>query len=143
MRRALLSAVLAISALSVACDQSTPPAPTSSTTSLSPFTGSWRSDNTAATTSACSSMNWTITPATATSATIAYTATCSGVAVSGTGTGTLDGTTLNWSTSGTAANNCAFGLNGTARADTGADLRVAYTGTVCGRPVSGTETLHR
>lgn len=88
-------------------------------------------------------MNWTITPTGATTATIAYTATCSGVPVTGTGSGTLNGTTLTWTTNGTAANNCAFGLNGTAAADTGTDLRVAYSGTVCGLPVSGTETLHR
>lgn len=88
-------------------------------------------------------MNWTITPNTATTATIAYTATCSGVAVNGTGSGTLNGNTLAWTTSGTAANNCSFGLNGTAVADSGADLRVTYSGTVCGTPVTGTDTLHR
>ena len=88
-------------------------------------------------------MTWTITPTGAATATIAYSATCSGVAVTGTGSGTLNGATLNWTTSGTAANNCPYGLSGTATPDGAADLRVTYSGTVCGQPVSGTDTLHR
>ena len=40
-------------------------------------------------------MTWTITPTGAATATIAYSATCSGVAVTGTGSGTLNGATLN------------------------------------------------
>ena len=88
-------------------------------------------------------MNWTVTPTSATTATIAYTATCAGVPVSGNASGTLNGTTMNWTSSGTAAV-CAFTLNGTAvPATSTTDLNVTYTGTVCNTPVNGTDTLHR
>lgn len=88
-------------------------------------------------------MTWTITAVTASTATINYSATCGGVPVVGTATGTLSGATLNWATTGTASNGCAFTLSGTATPDTTADLRVVYSGTVCGLPISGTEILRR
>ena len=125
-----------------ACNSSTPDAPTTTTPTIDSFTGSWRSASTTST-GACTAMNWSITPTGASSATIAYTATCAGVPVNGTATGTLNGSTLNWATSGTAANGCGYGLNGTATPDLGTDLRVAYGGTVCGVPVSGTDVLRR
>jgi len=65
------------------------------------------------------------------------------VPVSGTANGTLNGATLNWTTTGTAANACPYALGGTAVPDANADLRVAYSGTVCGVPVTGSDTLRR
>jgi hypothetical protein len=67
------------------------------------------------------------------------------VPVTGVGNGTLNGTTLDWTTTGTAASACPFALNGTATPSTAiaTDLSVTYSGTVCGVPVSGSDTLHR
>jgi hypothetical protein len=145
MRGLILYGVLICGVALAACDrsESDTTTPTTPTPAMNTFTGTWHSTSTTSTTGGCSSTNWTISPTGATTATIAYTATCSGVAVAGTGNATLNGNTLTWATNGTAANNCAFGLSGTAVPDTAADLRVAYSGTVCGRPVSGTETLRR
>jgi hypothetical protein len=142
MRRTVFAAVM-MPFLLAACDRSSSDTPAMPTPTMNAFAGTWRSSAVTAVNGACTSMNWTITPTGTASATIAYSATCSGVAVTGTGNGTLSGNTLNWTTSGTAANNCSFGLNGTAIPDSGADLRVTYSGTVCGLPVSGSDTLHR
>jgi hypothetical protein len=133
----LLGVLLAFTA----CDRtSSPSSPTPAPTAMSSFSGNWRST---AATGACTAMNWTITPTGATTATIAYTATCAGVPVSGNANGTLNGTTMNWTTNGTAAV-CSFTLNGTAvPAASTTDLNVNYTGTVCNTPVSGSDTLHR
>jgi hypothetical protein len=87
-------------------------------------------------------MNWTVSPTGATTATIAYTATCEGVPVSGTANGSLNGTIMSWTTTGTAGT-CAFGLNGSAVPSATTDLNVGYSGNICGTNVSGTETLHR
>jgi hypothetical protein len=141
--RLTILALLTAPILFAACGNSTSDTPTTPTPTINSFSGTWRSSTVTSVNGACTSMNWTITPTGATSATIAYSATCSGVAVTGTGNGTLNSNTLNWTTSGSAANNCSFGLSGTAVPDSGADLRVTYSGTVCGLPVSGTDTLHR
>ncbi|HKB13193.1 MAG TPA: hypothetical protein VKD69_21160, partial [Vicinamibacterales bacterium] len=106
---------------------------------MSAFVGTWRSTATAG---ACSSMNWSVTQNSATTATITYVANCAGVPVTGTANGTLSGTTMNWTTTGTAANTCAFALNGTAVPGSNmSDLNITYTGSVCGTPVSGSDTL--
>jgi hypothetical protein len=124
-----------------ACDRSTPSNPTPTPDPMSAFVGTWRSTGVAG---ACTAMNWSVVQTGATTATITYATTCAGVPVTGTANGTLSGTTMNWTTSGTAATTCAFALNGTATpAATATDLNVAYTGSVCGAPVSGSDTLHR
>jgi hypothetical protein len=123
-----------------ACDRTSPSNPTP-VDPMSAFTGTWRST---ASGGACTSTNWAVTQTGATTATITYAANCAGIPVTGTASGTLNGTTMNWTTTGTAANTCAFALNGTAAPGaTSTDLNVAYTGNVCGTPVSGSDTLHR
>ena len=62
--------------------------------------------------------------------------------MSGTATGTLSGTTMTWTTSGNAGA-CPFALSGTGVPAASTDLAITYAGTVCGAPVSGTDTLHR
>jgi hypothetical protein len=123
-----------------ACDNT--PAPSNPTTSaINGFAGAWRST---ASVGACTSMNWTVTPTGATTATIAYTASCVGVPVSGNANGTLvNGSTMSWTTTGTAGS-CSFNMNGTAvPASSTTDLNVTYTGNVCGTNVNGSDTLHR
>jgi hypothetical protein len=126
--------------MSAACDKSTPSAP-SNGFSLSSLSGTWRS---AATVSSgvCNNITYTVTPTGATTATVNYTATCVGVPVTGTGSGTLSGSTFSWTTSGVTGA-CSYSLNGTATPVAAADLNVMYGGTVCGVAVSGSEVLHR
>jgi hypothetical protein len=143
MRLLTLSAALMLLVTLAACNRTTSATPTTPTTPISAFTGTWRSTSTSTGSGACTAIDWSITPATLTSATIAYTATCAGVPVSGTANGTLNGATLNWTTTGTAANACPYTLSGTAVPDNTTDLRVAYSGTVCSVPVSGSDVLRR
>ena len=77
-----------------------------------------------------------------------FTGTCaSNITVTGSGTGTLSGSTINWNASGLVGQggvNCPFTLtNDTATLGTDGNLVVAYSGTVCGIPVSGTETVKK
>jgi len=125
-----------------ACNRTmTPSNPTPAPNPMSAFIGSWHSTTT---TGACTAINWSVASTNNTTATILYTATCAGVPVTGTAAGTLNGTTMNWTTSGTAANTCTFAINGgAAPAAIATDLNVTYTGNVCGTPVSGSDTLHR
>jgi hypothetical protein len=126
-----------------ACSNSTSPeAPTTTTPTIASFTGSWASTSLAATGNVCSAMTWTITSSSDTAVTINYRATCAGEPVTGTGTGTLNGSTLNWTTTGTAANTCSFAMTGTAIPNTSGDLNLTYGGTVCGIPVAGSDVLH-
>jgi hypothetical protein len=142
-RRIIAAVVVAIALGASACGRdhdATPTTPTP-TSGIALFSGSWTSLPAAAV-GVCNTMTYTVAPTGATTGTITYAATCSGVPVSGTGTGTVDGTTLNWTTSGNAAA-CPFVLGGTAVPDTASTMKVTYTGTVCGAPVSGTDTLRR
>jgi hypothetical protein len=142
--RATLASLIPIAALLLsvsACSEKTPSTPTPTPDPIAPFTGVWRSTST---TGACTAINWSVTAATPTTATIVYTTTCAGLPVTGTANGTVNGTTMNWSANGTAANTCAYTISGTATPATIAtDLNVTYTGNVCGTPVSGSDTLHR
>jgi len=143
MTRFTVCVVLVLGFAFNACSGSTPSSPTTAAPTINTFTGSWRSTTTTAVAGACSSTNWSVNPTGANTATIAYSATCAGIPVNGTGNGTLNGSTFSWTTNGTAANACPFGLSGTAVQDTTtpADLRVDYSGTVCGVPVAGTQLM--
>lgn len=130
---------------------STPTTPSSSAT-LDQFAGTFSSTPTTASPSAtsCNNLKYTVTPTSATTATITFSATCAGnVAVNGTGTGTLSGSTLNWNAQGTIAQgtfSCPFTFpNGsnTAVPDGTNAVKVTYSGTVCGIPVSGSEVVHK
>src|SRR5438552_3551887 len=139
-RSALLFAVVCtIVCASVSCSggasTSSPSAATTSASSaVAPFAGTWTSatlPSGAADLPGCTGVTYTVTPTGASTATIAYTATCAGVAVSGTGNGTVNGSTLNWTTVGNAGG-CAFSLGGTAVQAGASDLSIVYSGTVCG-----------
>jgi hypothetical protein len=69
--------------------------------------------------------------------------------VNGTGAGTLGGTTLNWNAQGTITQGsltCPFvfpsGSN-TAVPEGTNSLKINYSGTVCGIPVSGSEVVRK
>jgi hypothetical protein len=64
--------------------------------------------------------------------------------VSGTASGTISGSAINWSANGTATggglSDCPVALSGTALISTN-QIQVPYSGTTCMGPVSGTEVL--
>ncbi len=133
---------------------STTPAPgtgtgTSGGLSIQAFSGSWASGSAGGTTlpTTCTAFDYRVTPSTdGRSGTVAFTATCAGIAVDGTGAGTLNGEVLSWSAQGTASRvglTCPFTFSeGTAALENGG-VRLTYRGTVCGFPVSGSELLRK
>src|SRR4051812_8284958 len=129
---------------------STPTSPTTpATASLDTFAGTWQSVTASTPPTGCGNLKYTITPTTATSANVTFTATCaSNINVAGSGSGTLAGNVINWSASGLVSPggvNCPFTFtNSKATIDEASkQIVVAYTGVVCGIPVSGTETVKK
>jgi hypothetical protein len=159
-----ISAVLAVAALTAACgfEHSTsviaPTAPTTSTSttpSAPTMTGVWSSGNGATPSGVpdpgtCTNFQFEITNQSATAIAGTFTATCGGgVALSASGTGSLNGNAVTINVSGNATGlpsipSCHFELtaNGTIE-DNGYTLPLSYTGTTCLGPVRGNETLHR
>jgi hypothetical protein len=135
------SLVAMASACARQADMTTSPSSTSSTSAVSALSGTWRSASGVAA-GACSGITYTVTPSGATTASVTYTATCSGIAVNGSGSGSANGDTLTWTTTGTAGP-CAFDLNGTAKATGTSTANVNYAGTLCGLPISGTVPVTR
>ena len=126
----------------------------SSPTSPSPavgmdtFAGTWSSVTASTPATGCGNVQYTVTPVSTSSATVSFAATCGGnINVNGGGTGSISGSTLNWTANGLVSQggvNCPFTLtNGTATKDPTGNVVVHYSGTVCGIPVSGTETVKR
>jgi len=127
---------------------STPTTPSNPTVSINTFAGTWNSVTASTPPTGCGNVKYTVTPASATTATVQFNATCTGnIAVNGTGTGTLSGSTLEWSGGGIVAQgnvNCPFTFtNGKAATDASGQLVVTYSGTVCGIAVSGAETVKK
>ena len=159
MKSRLAAACLLASVVSTGCDipflggkdkdeKTNPTGPSSPTVSLDAFAGTWSSVNESTPAAGCGNVKYTITPTTATSATVTFTATCAGnIAVSGSGTGTLSGDTLNWSGNGLVSQggvNCPFSFtNSRATLNVDGTITINYTGTVCGVPVSGTEVVRK
>lgn len=114
------------------------------------FSGTWASTagQSVPLGASCGDFEWRITEASADGVQGTFAATCAGnVRVSGTGSGALSGTTLNWNMSGTATPSqgagCPFTLSGAAVPEATDAIRVHYSGTVCGVAVSGSEILNR
>src|SRR5262245_152569 len=112
-----------------------------STVKIDQFAGSWQSVTAATPATGCGNVKYTVTPTTATAATVSFTATCaSNITVTGSGNGTLAGDALNWSSSGLVAQggvNCPLSFtNSRPTRDSNKQVVVAYSGTVCGIPVS-------
>jgi hypothetical protein len=67
--------------------------------------------------------------------------------VSGSATGTLSGSTINWSANATATvpgvPSCPIALSGTATLEANNQIRIPYSGTTCLGPVSGTEIIKK
>jgi hypothetical protein len=162
MKSSTTAALVLACVLAAGCDllnnknsssSSAPTSPTTPTTpaaSITAFAGTWQS---AATTSlpvtGCGNLTYTVTPTGTSSANVTFAATCaSNITVNGSGSGTLAGSIITWSASGLVGQggvNCPFTFNNnTATIDTAANtVQVAYTGSVCGIPVSGSETVKK
>lgn len=127
----------------------TPTSPTTPSASITAFAGTWSSTTTATSLpiTGCGNLTYTVTPTGTNSANVVFAATCaSNISVNGQGSGTLTGNVITWSASGLVGQggvNCPFSFNNnTATIDsTSSQVTVAYTGTVCGIPVSGSETV--
>jgi hypothetical protein len=161
MKSSIASALALACVLTAGCDllnqnsssngTSTPTTPTTPTTSITAFAGTWQS-TTAATTlpvTSCGNLTYTVTPTGTNSAAVVFAATCaSNISVNGSGSGTLTGNVVTWSAGGLVGQggvNCPFSFNNnTATIDpTSNQVTIAYTGTVCGIPVSGSETVKK
>lgn len=111
--------------------------------------GTWASTAVTTAQNTCTNYKWTVTSISGNTGSGTFSATCFGsLLVTGTGTGTLSGTTLVWTATGAATTlvggvSCPFSLSGTASFDNEGQLRIPYTGTTCLGPVSGTEILKK
>jgi|SRR5436309_11347821 len=153
MKSTLLPALMMAALAASGCDllskknPSTPTTPTP-TTSAEDFAGTWQSVTASTPATGCGNLKYTVTPTGTTSANVTFTATCaSNITVTGSGAGTLSGQTINWAASGLVGQggvNCPFSFTNS-KATLGADKQIVinYSGTVCGIPVSGTETVKR
>jgi hypothetical protein len=128
--------------------EATTPTSPSGSTSMDAFAGTWSSATASTPASGCGNVKYTITPTTSTSAAVTFNATCaSNITVNGSGAGTLNGNVIDWGASGLVAQgnvNCPFTFtNSKATMGTDGQVVVNYNGTVCGIPVSGTETVKK
>jgi hypothetical protein len=133
---------------------------TSSAASVDGFVGQWTMDTStdglsgvleaATAASACGQIEFRVVKdADGTSAAIVFAATCARIRLRGEGKGTVSGNILYWKSEGTvtldSGRSCRFAFTEGNRATPAGDgaIKVAYNGTVCDTPVSGTETVHR
>jgi len=157
MKSSFAAALVVACALAAGCDligkkdsSSTPTNPTPTpTTSIDAFAGTWQSATASTPATGCGNLKYTVTPTNATSANVSFTATCaSNITVTGSGAGTLAGNVISWNASGLVAQggvNCPFTFTNSKATldDATKQVTVAYSGTVCGIPVSGTETVKK
>jgi hypothetical protein len=142
---------LAIATLTGCTSSSSPARPTSTQgTTLDAFAGVWSSRGAAAAgalPNGCTQLDYDVTPATdGRSAAVRFNGACAGITANGSGRGTLSGETLNWTAEGTtsyAGLTCPFSFTNSSATRVGNDLRVDYSGSVCGVAVKGSELLKR
>ena len=146
--------VVAVMALLAGCSSKpaaqspvTPTSATSATTTIDTFVGTWTSGAGGGMPGgACNGVNYTFSKASDTSATVAYSGNCAGVAIVGTGKGTLNGSVLNWEAAGTATGNglsCPFSFSNSTATPQADGILINYNGSVCGLPVSGSHLVHK
>jgi hypothetical protein len=150
----LFAVFAAASFLTTACDSldkltgaKSPTSPTPAV-ALGDFAGTWVTSRSSVPATSCGGVTYTVTPVTASSANVTFSATCAGnIQVNGTGSGTVSGSTLGWNAQGTVTQgtlSCPFTFtNGKATQEAAGGVRIVYSGTVCGIPVSGDEVLKK
>jgi len=156
MKTYIFACVLAVSVAAAACvgfDHSTSVTTPTTSSGTNLLAGTWQSVQDATGTiipdpNTCTNFKWVATSQTATSAAGSFSATCNGVAFTGTASGTLSGTSVAWSANGTATGSplpqspCNISLTGTAELGTDS-IRVPYSGTTCMGIVAGVQILNR
>jgi hypothetical protein len=139
-------------AMFAGCSSSSSPTRPTSTqgTTLDAFAGAWTSRGAAAAgvlPNGCAELDYDVTPGSdGRSAAVRFSGACAGITATGTGRGTLSGETLNWSAEGTtsyAGLTCPFSFTNSTATRVGNDLKVDYSGSVCGVAVKGSEVLTR
>ena len=120
-------------------------APTSS--GIGALLGNWSSTNLVPSASTCSDFKWNVTEQTGISASGTFSATCAGdLKISGTASGTLSGSTINWNAQATASVpgplSCAITLSGAAELAVDS-IRMPYSGDTCLGKVNGVEVLRK
>lgn len=149
--RFLLAVIVALTVSSAGCvfqnaNSSTSP----DSISLATLLGTWTSANGVTTSfptaQACGNFQWTVTNQSGQTASGTFSATCAGgITLNGTASGTLNGSSVDWTATGQATESglpgCPFSLSGTATLTNSTTLSIPYSGTTCFGPVSGTETL--
>jgi hypothetical protein len=125
-----------------------PTSPSSSSAAVGDFAGTWVTSSSTLPAASCGAVKYTVTPATSTSANITFSATCAGnIEVNGNGTGSVSGSALDWNAQGTVTQgslSCPFNFNnGKATQEATGGVRIVYSGTVCGIPISGDEVLKK
>jgi hypothetical protein len=156
-RRSILLALLLACTVGAGCgwlpfnkddkdDDKSPTSP-SPTVSLDQFAGTWTSTSASTPSNGCGKITYTVTPVSTTTANITFAGTCAGnVTVTGNGSGTLQGDGLTWTADGQVSQSgltCPFSIpTGRATPQDGG-LSIAYQGTVCGIPISGTEVVKK
>jgi hypothetical protein len=144
---AMLAAVLAAGIAAGCGSNASPTSP--AVVGASGLQGTWASTAVTTAQNTCTNYKWNVTSISGNSGSGTFSATCFGsLNVTGTGTGTLSGSTLSWTATGAATTlvggaTCPFSLSGTASFDSNGQLRIPYTGTTCLGPVSGIEVLKR
>ena len=128
-------------------DDGSPTAPGGTSVSLDVFAGTWTSATASSPATGCGNLTYTVTPLSTTAANVTFAGTCAGsIAVTGTGSGKVNGSTLEWTAQGLVAQggvNCPFAFTNGKATEDAAGIKVVYSGTVCGIPVSGTETVKK
>jgi hypothetical protein len=151
MTRRTLAAILLAALAGAGCNiikDVTQPSPTPSATGPDALSGTWASvSSTTTLQNTCTDFKWLVTSVQDTTGTGTFSATCLGdMAVTGTASGVLSGTTLNWTATATGTSptvsSCDISLNGTATFENN-QIRVPFSGTTCLGPVSGTEILRK
>lgn len=124
-----------------------PTSPSTPAVSLNVFAGSWTSLTAATPATGCGNVSYIVTPLSTSSATVTFSGTCAGnIQVSGTGSGQVNGASLDWSAQGLVGQggvNCPFTFTNGKAVEDPAGIKVTYAGTVCGIPVSGTEIVKK
>jgi hypothetical protein len=148
MKNTLSIALTIVAALTSAClgyERKSTLGPTSS--GIGALLGNWSSTNLVPSANTCSDFKWNVAEQTGNSASGTFSATCAGdLRISGTASGTLSGSAINWNAQATASvpglPSCAITLSGTA--ELGVDsIRVPYSGDTCLAKVSGVEVLRK
>ena len=151
MRTYIIACALAVCVAAGACmsyeSKTTSTGPSAS--SIAALIGTWQSAtaNALPSPTSCTNFKWTPTQQTATSVTGSFSANCpGGLNVAGTASGTLNGTTVNWTANANASApeipTCNVSLTGTAELGVNS-IRVPYSGNTCLGPVSGVEILNK